>query len=63
MDPRTMAVIPTLRKTVAYFEEPARGPVPADIYEAQYWEMAGAHACLMNGLLNVYNVRQRCSQL
>lgn len=56
-----MAAIPILRKTVAYFEEPARGSVPADIYEAQYWEMAGAHACLMNGLLNVYQVRGRRS--
>ncbi|KAH9834588.1 uncharacterized protein C8Q71DRAFT_859565 [Rhodofomes roseus] len=49
-----MASVPALRKALAYFEEPSRGPVPADIYEAQYWEMAGAHACLMNGLLNVY---------
>ena len=62
LDSKTdMAAIPILRKTIAYFEEPARGPLPTDIYEAQYWEMAGAHAMLMNGLLNVYKVPSRCS--
>lgn len=45
-----------LRKALTAFEKPAGGPVPKDIYEAQHWEMAGAHACLMNGLLSVYEV-------
>jgi len=34
--------------------KPARGPQPKDIYQAQLWEMAGAHAFLMNALLHVY---------
>ena len=45
-----------LRKALAAFEKPAAGPVPKDIYQAQHWEMAGAHACIINGLLSVYNV-------
>ena len=45
-----------LRKALAAFENPAGGPCPSDIYQAQYWEMAGAHACLMNGLLSIYEV-------
>lgn len=47
-----------LRKALKAFEEPAGGPCPKDIYQAQYWEMAGAHACIMNGLLSVYDVRR-----
>ncbi|GJE89575.1 hypothetical protein PsYK624_056790 [Phanerochaete sordida] len=43
-----------LREALAAFEKPAAGPCPEDIYQAQYWEMAGAHACLINGLLSVY---------
>lgn len=49
-----MSTQDVLRKALAAFEEPAGGSVPKDIYKAQHWEMAGAHACLMNGLLSVY---------
>lgn len=43
-----------LRKCVAEFTAESAGPQPSDVYAAQTWEMAGAHAFLMNGLLNVY---------
>ena len=52
-----MSTVEALRKALAAFEKPAAGACPRDIYQAQYWEMAGAHACLMNGLLSVYEVR------
>ena len=51
-----MSTPDVLRKALATFEPAASGPVPKDIYKAQHWEMAGAHACLMNGLLSVYEV-------
>lgn len=34
----------------------AKGPQPKDIYDAQQWEMAGAHVVIMNGLLHLYKV-------
>ncbi|KIP12147.1 hypothetical protein PHLGIDRAFT_17748 [Phlebiopsis gigantea 11061_1 CR5-6] len=49
-----MSTPDVLRKALADFEPAAKGAVPKDIYKAQHWEMAGAHACLMNGLLSVY---------
>ncbi|KAG6902449.1 hypothetical protein C0995_016310 [Termitomyces sp. Mi166 len=49
-----MSTVQTLRASIEKFQENSRGPQPKDIYEAQQWEMAGAHAMLINGLLNVY---------
>ncbi|KAF8239042.1 hypothetical protein L208DRAFT_1386911 [Tricholoma matsutake] len=50
-----MSTVQVIRSSVETFTNgPARGPQPKDIYEAQQWEMAGAHACIMNGLLNIY---------
>ncbi|KAI0076837.1 hypothetical protein K474DRAFT_1662382 [Panus rudis PR-1116 ss-1] len=49
-----MSTVNILRDTLQYFEEPSRGPQPSDVYQAQYWEMAGAHALLINGLLSIY---------
>lgn len=52
-----MSTVQVIRSSVETFTNgPARGPQPKDIYEAQQWEMAGAHACIMNGLLNIYEV-------
>ncbi|VDC04790.1 unnamed protein product [Peniophora sp. CBMAI 1063] len=36
--------------------ELCRGPRPTDVYQAQYWGMAGAHALLLNGLLHLYKI-------
>ncbi|KAG6891677.1 hypothetical protein C0992_010079 [Termitomyces sp. T32_za158] len=49
-----MSTVETLRTSIDKFQEKCSGPQPNDIYEAQQWEMAGAHAMLFNGLLNVY---------
>jgi len=49
-----MSTIQTLRSSLETFMKTARGPQPQDIFQAQQWEMAGAHACLVNGLLNLY---------
>lgn len=51
-----MSTVETLRSSLQTFLQTARGPQPKDIYAAQQWEMAGAHAFLINGLLNVYEV-------
>jgi hypothetical protein len=51
-----MSTVQVLRSSLETFTDAARGPQPKDIYEAQQWEMAGAHACLVNGLLNLYEV-------
>lgn len=48
------STVDVLQNALAAFQQPAGGSCPRDIYEAQHWEMAGAHACLMNGLLSVY---------
>ncbi|KAG6899611.1 hypothetical protein C0993_008773 [Termitomyces sp. T159_Od127] len=53
-----MSTVQTLRTSIDKFQEKCSGPQPKDIYEAQQWEMAGAHAMLINGLLNVYEVGQ-----
>ena len=45
-----------LRSSLATLMESAKGPQPSDVYAAQTWEMAGAHACIINGLLDVYQV-------
>ncbi|KAG6866107.1 hypothetical protein C0991_008414 [Blastosporella zonata] len=49
-----MSTIQTLRSGIETFLTHGSGSQPKDIYMAQQWEMAGAHAMLMNGLLNVY---------
>ncbi|KAG5351184.1 hypothetical protein J132_00300 [Termitomyces sp. J132] len=49
-----MSTVQTLLDSIEKFQEKSSGPQPKDIYEAQQWEMAGAHAMLVNGLLNVY---------
>ncbi|KAJ3478350.1 hypothetical protein NLI96_g9818 [Meripilus lineatus] len=46
--------IETLRRALEVFRVPSSGPQPKDIYKAQHWEMAGAHAFLVNALLSVY---------
>jgi len=51
-----MSTVQILRSSCENFTNVARGSQPKDIYEAQQWEMAGAHACLVNGLLNLYEV-------
>ncbi|KAJ3557532.1 hypothetical protein NM688_g1426 [Phlebia brevispora] len=43
-----------LRQALEALQRLAAGPQPNDIYDAQRWEMAGAHALLVNGLLSVY---------
>lgn len=48
--------IETLRRALEVFRVPSSGPQPKDIYKAQHWEMAGAHAFLVNALLSVYEV-------
>ena len=45
-----------LQSALDAFKGPAAGAQPKDIYQAHYWEMAGAHAMLINGLLSVYEV-------
>jgi hypothetical protein len=52
-----MPTVDILRSSLQIFTEASSGSVPRDIYEVQQWEMAGAHAFLVNGLLNVYEVR------
>ncbi|KAG6828495.1 hypothetical protein H0H92_007811 [Tricholoma furcatifolium] len=49
-----MSTTQTLRASIEKFLEKGSGTQPKDIYDAQQWEMAGAHAMLMNALLNVY---------
>jgi len=49
-----MSTAETLRNSVETFKNASSGSQPQDIYAAQQWEMAGAHAMLMNGLLSVY---------
>ncbi|KAG6910790.1 hypothetical protein DXG01_007678 [Tephrocybe rancida] len=49
-----MSTAQTLRASIQKFQTKSSGPQPNDIYTAQQWEMAGAHAMLMNALLNVY---------
>lgn len=39
------------------FRGPASGPIPTDPFQYQYWEMAGAHALFVNGLIGIYEVR------
>lgn len=51
-----MSATPVLRKALDTLRGPAGGAQPKDIFQAQYWEMAGAHALLLNGLLSVYEV-------
>jgi hypothetical protein len=51
-----MSTVQTLRSCLKTFAKASAGTVPADIYEAQQWEMAGAHAFLTSGLLNIYEV-------
>ncbi|TCD67486.1 hypothetical protein EIP91_012347 [Steccherinum ochraceum] len=43
-----------LVSALAKLMETARGPLPSDAYAAQTWSMAGSHACIINGLHNVY---------
>ncbi|KAG5651150.1 hypothetical protein H0H81_009722, partial [Sphagnurus paluster] len=52
----TMSTIETLRSSIETFKNASLGSQPKDLYEAQQWEMAGAHGMLMNGLLSVYEV-------
>jgi len=49
-----MSTMQTLRSCLESFSKVSSGAIPTDIYEAQQWEMAGAHAFLVNGLLNIY---------
>ncbi|KAF8517012.1 hypothetical protein BU17DRAFT_67127 [Hysterangium stoloniferum] len=49
-----MSTIHFLRNGLENFTEAAFGARPEDIYEVQQWEMAGSHAMLTNGLLNIY---------
>ncbi|RDB20005.1 hypothetical protein Hypma_012884 [Hypsizygus marmoreus] len=49
-----MSIIESLRTSLETFKRSSLGPQPKDIYAAQHWEMAGAHAMLVNALLNVY---------
>lgn len=46
-----------LRESLDTIKKSASGGQPSDPFQAQYWEMAGAHALLINGLLSVYEVR------
>ncbi|KAI0790956.1 hypothetical protein C8Q75DRAFT_82617 [Abortiporus biennis] len=46
--------VEVLKHALQSFENPSRGPKPEDCFLAQYWEMAGAHACLINSLLSIY---------
>ena len=52
-----MSTPDVLRKALADLKPHAAGPLPKDHFQAISWEMAGAHACLMNGLLSLYEVR------
>lgn len=52
-----MSTVQVLQRALTAFETPAAGPCPKDIFEEPHWEMAGAHACVANGLLSVYEVR------
>lgn len=45
-----------LKLALSTLMESAKGSLPADTFEAQQWGMAGSHACIINGLLNVYMV-------
>jgi len=47
-------MVQVLQNSLETFSRASFGPVPSDIYEAQYWEMAGAHGCIIVGLLNIY---------
>lgn len=47
----------SLRKSLATLMETAKGSQPADPFVAQAWEMAGAHAFMINALLDLYEVR------
>ncbi|KAG6887117.1 hypothetical protein C0995_001362 [Termitomyces sp. Mi166 len=49
-----MSTAQILRISIEKFQAKSSRPQPNDIYEAQQWEMAGAHAMLINGLFNVY---------
>lgn len=49
-----MSTVENLRSSVETFKNASSGSQPKDVYVAQQWEMAGAHAMLMNGLLSVY---------
>lgn len=57
-----MSTAQTLRSSLETFAATSYGPQPKDIYVAQQWEMAGAHAMLMNGLLNIYEVNNTMFQ-
>ncbi|KAF8076747.1 hypothetical protein FPV67DRAFT_1664998 [Lyophyllum atratum] len=46
-----MSTVENLRSSVETFKNASSGTQPKDVYAAQQWEMAGAHAMLMNGLL------------
>ncbi|KAG6850646.1 hypothetical protein H0H93_010839 [Arthromyces matolae] len=49
-----MSTTETLRLSIKKSLEKGSAGQPKDIYEAQQWEMAGAHAMILNALLNVY---------
>lgn len=53
-----MSTSPFLRNALNIVKKAAVGGQPSDLYEAQYWEMAGAHALLINGLLSIYEVSE-----
>lgn len=46
-----------LINAVADLKGPGSGGKPTDCYRAQQWEMAAVHATVINGLLNIYQVR------
>ncbi|KAG6910787.1 hypothetical protein DXG01_007675 [Tephrocybe rancida] len=49
-----MSAVDALRTSIEKSQSKSAGPQPKDIYTVQQWEMAGAHATLLNALLNVY---------
>ena len=51
-----MSAEETMQNALDELIESCRGPRPADVYQAQYWGMAGAHALLLNGLLHLFKV-------
>ena len=52
-----MSTEQTLLSCLETFSKASTGAVPSDTYQAQQWEMAGAHAFLVNDLLNIYEVQ------
>lgn len=51
-----MATVQILKGALNVLEEPSRGSRPKDVYQAQHWEMAGAHTFLLNALLGLVEV-------